>query len=116
MTVSAMPNTGAIRVTEFSLDNMTNFPIMHVTFCSSDIVVAAGTSTQLFHESYGDFPLYFWWPTHRADPGPAFVTLRFRSADGQTHTLNIRGDITPGTRPTTYSGGSGIWADCNSNP
>ena len=106
-----------VHIAIFELGSMTNFPINpNSDECTTTIDIAPGQRKQLFHELYGDYPLSYWWPGHRPTQGPAYAKLSYRSGDGPTHSVTMQGGMTPGSLPTSYSGGQGHWYSCAYGP
>jgi hypothetical protein len=76
------------------------------------IRLAPGETRDLFQELYGDFPIAFDSPGHRATGSEAVVRLSIRDSSGDIQKLALTAPIEPGFLPTTYSGGVGVWGSC----
>jgi hypothetical protein len=73
-------------------------------FCAARRPIPAGLSIDLFHEIYGDYELSF-GGDGRAASGPATAAIYFVNAVGEPGQVRVTGEVSPGSFPTTYSGG-----------
>ena len=74
--------------------------------CSTNRVVVAGQSDEMFREIYGDFELSFYKSNGaRATPGQASATVFVRDEGGRFGRVTVTGPVVEGTLPTSYSGG-----------
>jgi hypothetical protein len=76
----------------------------------SHAVVAAGGSSELFPEAYGDLSLSFSSGDGlRALAGEAKATIVYGDYRGAVDSLTVSGPIVPGSLPTTYTATDGTW-------
>lgn len=98
--------SGAGPVTVFEAD--ISMPGLNTWACSGGQALAAGQTRELFPEIYGDYPITFDKPGQRLS-GDSLIVIRFGDGSGQTGTITVTAPITPGTLPTTYTGGRSNW-------
>ncbi len=79
--------------------------------CATGQHLNAGETRELFPEMYGDYPLTFDESGRRIVGMPA-IAISFVDDSGRTGVLTVDLPVTPGSVPTTYSGGSGGWTTC----
>ena len=82
--------------------------------CLTHAQAAAGQTTELFHEVYGDFDVTFDRPGARATSTQSSAVILVKGANDRVGYITVSVPIEPGSLPTTYSGINRFneWAGC----
>jgi hypothetical protein len=102
--------TGAVDVVRMDF-TIPGLPSPVPPICTA-IRVDPGSTADLFRELYGDYPISFDSPGHRATGDSARAVLHYTLGGGGIRQLLLAAPVVQGSLPTTYTGGTGAWGPC----